>query len=89
MNVEMRYQPERALTLRSPTLGSQPLSSRNEISAREGIDTSTVHDQICTAYTRRNEISAREGIDTPLSSALTAPNIKVEMRYQPERALTQ
>ena len=62
--VEMRYQPERALTqLKIYSITSNLKSSRNEVSAREGIDTH-VDDIHYLCYTW------------------------VEMRYQPERALT-
>ena len=41
-------------------------SCRNEISAREGIDTTTSMSLTLLKHLRRNEISAREGIDTIL-----------------------
>ena len=37
---------------------------RNEVTAREGIDTAPGPDNSYTAFLSRNEVTAREGIDT-------------------------
>ena len=64
----MRYQPERALTpcvvIALVILNN---GSRNEVSAREGIDT-LLFLSIGITRLRRNEVSAREGIDTIMKS---------------------
>ena len=64
------------------------MECRNEVSAREGIDTQCNHQPPLATLCRRNEVSAREGIDTLRSRKKTAGGWSVEMRYQPERALT-
>ena len=88
--VEMRYQPERALTL-IIVIVCYPVhnTGRNEVSAREGIDTLIWIFTCNIIKLRRNEVSAREGIDTraePVPIYYCCDY--VEMRYQPERALT-
>ena len=56
---------------------------RNEVLAREGIDTwIRYYWFICTDASRRNEVLAREGIDTEGLSDEVAQSIAgVEMRY--------
>ena len=84
----MRYQPERALTLEIPDGISNGVKSRNEVSAREGIDTKILKTHNVRLDTCRNEVSAREGIDTCIQLPRYSFACSVEMRYQPERALT-
>ena len=61
----MSYQPERALTL---LIFSESLTlkvrCRNELPAREGIDTKLDSDTVQRFLQGRNELPAREGIDT-------------------------
>ena len=63
---------------------------RNELQAREGIDTVICLETFDLIIQCRNELQAREGIDTIDSlghPSYSLPN--VEMSYKPERALTQ
>ena len=88
----MRYQPERALThCITHRCENSCDNGRNEVSAREGIDTHSFRMlHLWHIYPCRNEVSAREGIDTHdvLPSFQLMFQNQVEMRYQPERALT-
>ena len=81
----MRYQPERSLTQELFTVHKfRSFSGRNEISAREGIDTPSSPSERTLSH-RRNEISAREGIDTHNRHlTLWQYHYPVEMRYKPE-----
>ena len=85
----MRYQPERALTpcvvIALVILNN---GSRNEVSAREGIDTS--HDVVHQGHFSLVEMRYQpERALTRYFFYLLASLDYVEMRYQPERALTQ
>ena len=62
---------------------------RNELQAREGIDTLSYMIKRDHRIQSRNELQAREGIDTLLSYVLEcSTSLHVEMSYKPERALT-
>ena len=54
----------RALTPISSSVVKEVLSSRNEVLAREGIDTTALGSTEIISLTGRNEVLAREGIDT-------------------------
>ena len=63
---------------------------RNELQAREGIDTKIDINVVSSRHARRrNELQAREGIDTFPPFSFVQRMRKVEMSYKPERALTQ
>ncbi len=79
----------RALTRPSSKLNQQAIQRRNEVLAREGIDTGYSRIHSSKHQNGRNEVLARDGIDTLKLSILNTLEILVEMRYQPERALTQ
>ena len=88
----MSYKPERALT-RQHCVKRQVIHiwGRNELQAREGIDTYH-HDRFRQILYpgSRNELQAREGIDTRhCGITLISFDHDVEMSYKPERALTQ
>ena len=61
---------------------------RNELQAREGIDTVSISSRLILGIIGRNELQAREGIDTAPIPAIITIDTKVEMSYKPERALT-
>ena len=85
----MRYQPERALTRSERRVVVRSLLRRNEVSAREGIDTSlNVARQAPVYYVemRYQPERALTRINRPLREWTI---VLVEMRYQPERALTR
>ena len=54
----------RALTLEFVAFCVHEYRSRNEVLAREGIDTLTEKSSIVNSVSCRNEVLAREGIDT-------------------------
>ena len=60
----MSYKPERALTLDTDVQLSTWLQGRNELQAREGIDTQEDDMQQARSCKSKNELQAREGIDT-------------------------
>ena len=63
---------------------------RNELQAREGIDTFKWVSGFTIPISGRNELQAREGIDTStLLFQIVIPLCNVEMSYKPERALTR
>ena len=61
----MSYKPERALTQDiSPPFRASASTRRNELQAREGIDTLKPSWGLEISILCRNELQAREGIDT-------------------------
>ena len=64
-SVEMSYKPERALTLCRARISNSHRVRRNELQAREGIDTQPFSTSTSNDLSSgRNELQAREGIDT-------------------------
>ena len=86
----MRYQPERALTHDIVILSGLPLlARRNEISAREGIDTADTISFITKLYIVEMRYQPERALTPDLPRLKVLCNCAVEMRYQSERALTQ
>ena len=90
MSVEMRLKPVRALTHTQKFFKSHvAVRGRNEVEAREGIDTIRLPHSLLRECFCRNEVEAREGIDTfPFLQTISKESLSVEMRLKPVRALT-
>ena len=84
----MRYQPERALTRSERRVVVRSLLRRNEVSAREGIDTSLNVARQAPVYYVEMRYQPERAL-TRYFFYLLASLDYVEMRYQPERALTR
>ena len=61
---------------------------RNEVKARQGIDTHILQRCHILQHLRRNEVKARQGIDTFKSNFFSDLEFVVEMQVKPDRALT-
>ena len=90
-NVEMRYQPERALTQVAVLSSVTTLFVEMRYQPERALTLFTLSvKNLRQSFFSRNEVLAREGIDTVEASRLSiTKTFFVEMRYQPERALTQ